>query len=153
MTYNIESVSKKVSISLGHDRINVVCGRTPVPCSFSRCYFWCNVYNYPPLLAWSSPTDATLACVCLFVLPYIRYCPETAVLEKYLWNRNRIPRYLKSRARVNTNYGQLLCQNPRSIQKHCANVLVLPTIVLAVFYTGDRIQSEIRGLDFHGLVI
>jgi hypothetical protein len=36
--------------------------------------------------------------------------------------------------------GQQLCQNPRSIQKYYAYVLVLLTLFLAVFPTGDRIQ-------------
>jgi hypothetical protein len=39
-----------------------------------------------------------------------------------------------------SHYGQQLCQNPRSIQKYCANVLVIPTLIFAVFPTGDRIQ-------------
>jgi hypothetical protein len=38
------------------------------------------------------------------------------------------------------HYGQQLCQNPRSIQKYYAYVLVLLTLFLAVFPTGDRIQ-------------
>jgi hypothetical protein len=43
-------------------------------------------------------------------------------------------------ALVALQYGQQLCQNPRSKQKYCANVLILPTLVLAIFSTGDRIQ-------------
>jgi hypothetical protein len=49
------------------------------------------------------------------------------------------------------HYGQQLCQNPRSIQKYCAYVLVLPTLFLAVFPTGDRIQWEILWFQGGGL--
>jgi hypothetical protein len=42
--------------------------------------------------------------------------------------------------RAGIHYGQQLCQNPRSAQKYCAYVLVLPTLFLAVFSTGDIIH-------------
>jgi hypothetical protein len=48
------------------------------------------------------------------------------------------PPLLLAQVSVNaySNYGQQLCQNPRSIQKYCAYVLVLPTFFSGLPYWG-----------------
>jgi hypothetical protein len=80
------------------------------------------------------------------ILEVRRQCPRPTLLT---WVLVHVGRWQVRSGQG--HYGQQLCQNPRSIQKYYAYVLVLLTLFLAVFPSGDRIQWEILWFQGGGL--